>query len=604
MNRSRIPARLLGATLGFALLPGIAGIAGATPATMATPFTNVAAQFVAESEARDPLFADQLGVHRYDGRLDDYSAAGHRARIAWLRGWRERVAAFRATRLDDEADEHALLDTIDLELFDDTALAPWHRDPTMYANVLGNAVYSLTGRTFAPLEVRLRNVAARLAYVPAVAAAARANLERPTRSATLQAIDAMSGTLALYAGLPKLAQRATPTTRAALRHRLPAALASLRAFSTYLRVTLLPRSDANPRVGATVYDRELALANGTDRTRDQLVAAAQADFATNRAEMLRLALPFDRQYFPAAVADETKPDAVDVVVRRVLDKLAEDHPARAEIFGVARADVDAAQTFLGTHPVVVPPTPSTLHVVPTPAFMAGFAGASLDAAGPFSPLGESFFYIDTIPSAWSAARVASYLRDFNTYELKMLAMHEAMPGHYVQLRYNAMVPSLVRRAFENGAFVEGWAVYTEGMMLDAGYGDRDPRLRLFQLKWRLREEANTLIDVAFHTGDLSEAGCHDLLERQAYQEKSEAQTKWHRLQLSHVQLTSYFVGLDAIRRAETAERARLGSAFDVASFNAALLAMGSVEPRYIAPLMASAHPGTPVSAPADQRTRR
>lgn len=186
----------------------------------------------------------------------------------------------------------------------------------------------------------------------------------------------------------------------------------------------------------------------------------------------------------------------------------------------------------------------------------------------------------------------------------MLAMHEAMPGHYVQLRYNAMVPSLVRRAFENGAFVEGWAVYTEGMMLDAGYGDRDPRLRLFQLKWRLREEANTLIDVAFHTGDLSEAGCHDLLERQAYQEKSEAQTKWHRLQLSHVQLTSYFVGLDAIRRAETAERARLGSAFDVASFNAALLAMGSVEPRYIAPLMASAHPGTPVSAPADQRTRR
>jgi uncharacterized protein (DUF885 family) len=259
------------------------------------------------------------------------------------------------------------------------------------------------------------------------------------------------------------------------------------------------------------------------------------------------------------------------------------------------------------------PSPSSLHVVPTPDFMAGFSGASMDPAGPFTPLAGSYYYIDKIPKSWPAARVDSYLRDFNDYEMKLLSIHEAVPGHYVQFRYNAGVPSIVRRAIGNGSFEEGWAVYGEGMMIDAGYDHGDPRLHLFQLKWRLREEANTIIDAAFHTGDLSEGRCRDLLERQAYQERSEAETKWHRLQLSHDQLTSYYVGLSAIRHAEAAERTRLGDAFSVEAFNAALLRMGSVEPRYIAPLLAeydhevtpavrTAQPGPEPSAPASDST--
>jgi hypothetical protein len=315
--------------------------------------------------------------------------------------------------------------------------------------------------------------------------------------------------------------------------------------------------------------------------------------------MLQLALPYDRKFFPGRTADETKPNAEDVVVRRVLDRLAQDHPTRDTVFSTAKGDVAASEAFLDAHPVVVLPRPATLRVVPTPDFMAGFSGASLDPAGPFTPLAGSYYYIDKIPKTWTAARVDSYLRDFNNYEMKILSIHEAVPGHYVQFRYNAMVPSIVRRALANGAFVEGWAVYGEGMMLDAGYGGNDPRMRLFQLKWRLREEANTIIDAAFHTGDLNEGRCRDLLERQAYQETSEAETKWHRLQLSHDQLTSYFVGLSAIRAAEASERARLGPAFDLASFNAALLAMGSVEPRYVAKLLSEYEPSpTPSASPA------
>jgi hypothetical protein len=302
--------------------------------------------------------------------------------------------------------------------------------------------------------------------------------------------------------------------------------------------------------------------------------------------MLQLAIPFDRRFFPNKIADETQPNAEDIVTRRVLDRLANAHPSRNEIFASAKGDLDRTIAFLTADPVVALPSPSTLSVVPTPDFLAGFSGASFDPPGPYSPLGQSYFFIDKIPPSWSTGRVSSYLRDFNNYELQMLSIHEAIPGHYVQFRYGSKVPSLVRRVFSNGSYVEGWAVYGEGMILDAGYRANDPAMRLFQLKWRLREETNTLIDAAYHTGDLTLARCEDLLERQAYQERSQALTKWHRIQLSHDQLTSYFVGLDAIRKAQAADRERFATAYETADFNRRLLALGGVEPRFIAPLLA------------------
>jgi hypothetical protein len=543
------------------------------------PLAALAEKFVAESELRDPLFADGIGVHTYDDRLADYSAGGQHERIAWLTSSRARIAAVAAGLTDQlsQADAQALLDTIDLELFEDRTLQPWQTDPSIYTDSIGNAVYLITSRTYAPEAERLRHVATRLKLIPALAAAAKANLTRPTRAAALQAIDANAGNIEMYAELPKTRE---------IRANLPAALAALRSFQSFLKGPLLARADRSPRVGATVYDRELQLAEGTDVTRAELVARARRDFDATRERMLQLALPLDREMFPDAVSDETKPNAIDVVVPRVLEKLADDHPTRDAVFATAKADVAAAEDFLTAHPVVVLPEPSTLSVVPTPPFLAGFAGASFDGPGPFAPLAESFYLIDEIPKAWTDAQVRSYLRDFNSYEMKMLSMHEAVPGHYVQFRYNNATPSLVRRVFGNGSYVEGWAVYTEGMMLDSGYGGDDPKLRLFQLKWRLREQSNTLIDAGFHAGGMTKADIEDLLVRQAFQNQAQFSNKWHRLQISHNQLSSYYVGLDTITRAREAVRAKLGSAYDLAAFNQALLRIGSVEPRYIAPLVA------------------
>ncbi len=590
-TRSRSTCSRSTQSIVLTLILTIAAFPAAIHADTQPNFERLAAQFVRESQQRDPLVADSWGIHVYDNRLDDYSAAGHAKRIAWLEGWHARLSALPADSLtlDERADERELDDTIELELFEDRTLAPAHNDPTFYTNVIGEAMYTLTGRHYAPPAVRLAHVAPRLARIPALVRAAEAMLDRPTRVATLQAIDDNAGNIDLYTGLTTEARSAPTATRAAIAAHLPAALASLREFSTYLKTRLLPRSDRSARVGKAIFDRELSLANGTDESGDDLVAEALAAFKADRAEMLRLAIPFDQRFFSGQTADETAPNAEDIVVRRVLDRLAQNHPTRDGIFAAANGNVERLEAFLTAHPVVALPEPPTLHVKATPDFMAGFSGASMEGPGPFAPLAETYFYIDKIPKAWSNARVASYLRDFNTYELQMLTIHEAIPGHYVQFRYGARVPSIVRRLFSNGSYVEGWAVYGEGMILDAGYGEDDPALRLFQLKWRLREETNTIIDSAFHTGDLTQARCEDLLERQAFQERSQALGKWHRLQLSHDQLTTYFVGLEAIRKAQAAERARLGANFDVADFNRRLLAMGGVEPSYIGTLLAPAN---------------
>jgi uncharacterized protein DUF885 len=551
-------------------------------------YASAVRQYLVESEARDPLFADSIGIHTQDDRLPDYSAAGLARDAAWRARWRSRFATLDPSTLtaDDAADRRTLLDGIDAQQFEDATLRPAQTDPTIYVGAIGDAAYQLTSREYAPLDERMRHVAARMRIIPAIVKAAEANLTRPPSVFTELAVAQNAGNIDFFEhDVAHMAASASPTTRMAISKAMPSLLASLRDLQAFLSGPLLKRSTGDPRVGANVFDRELQLVDGTDTPRAVLVERARSAFAQTRREMFALAKPLDEKMFPGRVHRETGEQLIDAVVGEVLEKLADDHPDRDHVFTTAKADVAGLMAFLRANPIVVLPTPDTLQVVPTPSFKAGVAGAGLDPAGPFTPLASSFYYIDRIPPSWSPQQVTSYLRDYNNYEMQMLSLHEAVPGHYVQFRYNALVPSLVRRVFSNGSFVEGWAVYTEGVMLDAGYGAHDPRLKLFQLKWRLREYANAIIDAEYHTAGLTRAECLDLLERKAFQDSAQSVNKWHRLEVSHDQLSSYFVGLDAIQQARKAQMGASGAQFDLAAFNARLLAMGSVEPRAIPVLL-------------------
>ncbi len=440
-----------------------------TPAAAADArFEALARRYTGEFAQRDPLFADGIGIHAFDDALPDYSAPALAERRRWQESWKAQIAAVDATLLSPgaNADRTGLLDAIELELYEDGTIDPWSTNPGLYVDALGNAVYALTSRRYAPADERYRHVAARLPLVPAFVDAAIANLKRPAQVVTQFAVDDNAGNVDMYRDLSTTDGDASPETRALIAARAPAAVAALQRFQKFLAGPLLARSDGNPRVGAAVYDRELVLSAGTDASRADLLRRARAAMSAARAEMLRLALPLDAQYFPNGSRDGTGDALIDGVVGRVLNRLAGDHPQRDQVFATARADLASVEGFLTAHPVVVLPVPDTLSVVPTPAFMAGFSGASADPAGTFTPLAESYYYIDEIPKSWSRERVDSYLRENNDYEMKMLTMHEAVPGHYVEFRYNNQLPSIVRRVFGNGSFVEGWAVWGEGMMLE------------------------------------------------------------------------------------------------------------------------------------------
>jgi hypothetical protein len=574
---ARFPALIAAFCACAALLP-------ARGVTESAPFAALVEQYLTESEQRDPLFADSIGIHTYDDRLPDLSPQGQQATYAWETQWRARFAAVDESTLNlgERADRSTLIDGIDADLLEAKTVRPYATDPSIYTGAIGDAVYQLTSRQYAPLDQRLRAVASRLVLVPSLARAAEASLSHPTRVSADLAVQQNQGNIDLYQhDLPALAKSASPETQALIQKNLPAALASLKDLQTFLSGPLLAQADGNPRVGAAVFDAELRLVDGTDTPRDVLVARAKANFESTRKQMLDLAWPLYRTLIGSPPANRysiNEEILIDTIVGPVLDKLASHHAARDQVFAAAKTDVAGLMAFLRADPVVPLPDPDTLHVAPTPEFQAGVAGAGLDSPGPFTPLAGSYYYIDQIPSAWTPARVESYLREYNDYEMQILSLHEAVPGHYVQFRYNALTPSLVRRVWPNGSFVEGWAVYTEGMMLDAGYGNGDPALRLFQLKWRLREYANAIIDAEYHAGTLTKEECSQQL-REAFQEDSEIEIKWHRLQLSHDQLSSYFVGLDAI------EQARHSYTGGVAQFNRALLDMGSVEPRFIGTLM-------------------
>jgi hypothetical protein len=572
----------------------IVAIALSSPAGAAldqhAAFAGDVSAYLAQSEVRDPLFADSIGIHTQDDRLPDYSPAALAGDDTWSAKWRARFAAFDPSSLsaDDAADRQAVLDAIDLSSSEEGALHPYQTDPTIYVGVIGDAAYQLTSREFAPLDVRMRHVAARMLLIPAIVKDAETNLKRPPNVYTQLAIGQNLGNIDFYThDVGTMAKKASPAAWAAYAKALPHVVASLQDLQHFLSGPLLERSDGNPRVGAAVFDRDLQLQDGTDTPPAVLLARAKSELEGTRERMLALALPLDKKLFSGRVHSEKGDALIDAVVGEVLDKLADDHPDRTHVFATAKADVAKLMAFLQRDPVVPLPVPDTLHVVPTPAFMAGVAGAGLDPAGPFTPLAGSYYYIDNIPASWSAAQVDSYLRDFNDYEMQMLSLHEAVPGHYVQFRYNAEVPSVVRRVWPNGSFVEGWAVYTEGMMVDSGFGGGDPRLRLFQLKWRLREYSNAIIDSEYHTGTLTHDQCVAFLMGDAFQDKAQAETKWHRLEVSHDQLSSYFVGLDAITQEQLAEKRRLGAKFDIAEFNARLLKMGSVEPRFVSKLLSS-----------------
>jgi uncharacterized protein (DUF885 family) len=531
----------------------------------------IAAQALESRLARDPVEATYLGDHRRDGELPDPSSDAARARAAELRA---ELAALDALAPEPDVDatvDAAMLRTAlaaELLELDEIGEAEWN--PMLYNP--GAGIHALVSRDFAPLPERLDAVARRLTAVPEYLAAAREGLGVPSRVHLDTALAQLDGTIGVIDGeLPPghpAIDAAAPRARQAIREH---------------QVWLAARADhavRDPRLGETLFRAKLALTLDTAFDPLDLLARAEADLAQVSAEMTELA---------GRMAGTSSPDAG--TVRAVLDELAADAPDDATILQLCRDAMSTATSFVRGHDLVTV-YDDPVEVVEMPEMDRGVAVAYCRESGPLeTAVLPTEYAVSPTPADWTREQVASFYREYNHHMVHNLTVHEAMPGHALQLmhsnRYRAGTP--IRMVWASGSFIEGWAVYAEAVMAGQRYlADVSDRaadaVRMQQLKMALRSILNTIMDVSFHCGDLDEAGALDLMMRRGYQEQGEATGKWRRVQLTSTQLCTYYVGsVEVAAVAKDLSAARPD--WSQRQLHDAMLAHGSPSPRHLRTLL-------------------
>jgi uncharacterized protein (DUF885 family) len=506
-------------------------------------FVRLAGEYLDDLAERHPDVATSLGDHRFDDRLPDRSAAALADERRALDGWAARLDALDAGALSAEhrVDAAMMADSVARRVFELDELAEPAWNPLL-ANP-GRAIYHLLARDFAPLPDRLASVAGRLAEVPRVLAEARRQLGPMPRVHIETAIGQFDGTIALVSKQIDAALSAEPGCEPQLTKVRPAALDALAEHRGWLSARLAgaapgPDGDRDPRIGPVRFARKLSLTLGAAADADAILARALADLDRVSEQIAELS---------ASIVGSASPQSSSAVVRQVLDRLADDVPDDASILGFCR-DALATQIDFVTDRRLVSVYDDPIEVIAMPEIDQGVAVAYCDSPGPLEPAPlPTFIAVSPTPADWPPQRVASFYREYNRHMVHNLMVHEAMPGHYLQLQHSRRFTgsrTAIRAALRSGSFVEGWAVYAEQIMAEQGYpGDGDPReVRMQQLKMQLRTIINAILDARIHAQGMTEAEAMALMTRRGYQEEGEAAGKWRRALLTSAQLSTYYVG--------------------------------------------------------------
>jgi uncharacterized protein (DUF885 family) len=563
--------------------------------------------------AANPVAATQSGVHAHDARWPDLSPAGmaaDRRRVQDALALLAQVSSGQSPEpsADESIDAAVLRAELELQVFTDEVEKPYRRNPLAYTSLIGAGLEELILREFAPLARRADDLAARIEALPALCQQAVENLVAGDTHgpAARVAVGRLDGLVSLLEEeIPKRIAAAAPQAQRA-RAATPAAVAAIRKLQAHVRDRLLPAAGEKWRLGADAFARKLGLTLQSDIPADELVRLARAEHERVRAHMVVVAGELAPALFSTAELGRARrgPDPDTALVRAVLDRLAQVHSAPEALRDDAEAKLETLTEVVREKKIVSVDAGEVLQVIWTPPHKRGVAVAGLENPGPLEPQPEglaSFYLVQPVPADWPAARQQSMLREYNDFMLEILSIHEAIPGHFVQLYHSRRNPSKVRRVLPNGPFVEGWAVYTEKVMVDAGFAGtlptrppprlparlervmREPALRhkaiaLHGLKFYLRAVANAILDHAIQAGDMNEEQAVELMVARSYQEEGEARLKWVRAQVSSTQLSTYFAGAQAwFRLREQAEKRaqETGVPFDMLAFHDAVLSHGA-----------------------------
>jgi uncharacterized protein (DUF885 family) len=548
-------------------------------------FEKIAKDYVEGFLSSHPEYATELGDHRFDGQLTDFSAATRNRQLARAKHFRESLKAF-----DDfsqltganQVDVRILRDNIDNEIFKLEELKEADWNPLVYNQSLANSLYLLVARDFDSPEKRVPNLRKRMEAIPRVIDQAKANLQHPPRVHTETAIEQTQGAISLMReGLSPVLDR-VPQMKRELAPLQEKTAKALEDYKKWLQNDLLPRSDGDFRIGPDKFRKKLRFALASDLSMEEIMKRAQVDLQQTQEAIYETARPLFKKYFPEA--DEKTLGDKKRVTAAVLNQLAEQHPDDNTIVSYGQKIVGEATDFVKSHNLVtVPNTP--LDVIVMPEFKRGQAIAYCDASGPLEKNPKTFFAVAPTPNDWSKERKESFFREYNNYMIRDLTVHEAMPGHYLQLSHanEFHAPTLVRAIFQSGSFIEGWAVYCEQTMAEQGYGGHEVKMQ--QLKMRLRAIANAILDQSIHAGGMTEQQAMDLMMKETFQQEGEAVAKWKRARLTSAQLSTYFVGVSEHLDLREAAKKKLGNEFNLKKYNDQVISFGSPPVKYVRELL-------------------
>lgn len=552
-------------------------------------FDRIAQGWLDESIRLSPPYATALGDHRHDDQVGDLGPGSWHARSMLARQALDQLGAIDRSTLSRERQvDAALLDnSLRGDIWTHDVLQAWAWDPLVHNEYAGSALFSLIAREFAPLPERLRSATARMEAFPALLAGTRDALQ-PARVPAIHA-QTVSGQNRGLASLVDMVLAEDGALDGDERRRLNEAgrIAKLgiEAHQQWIDTVLVPGAQGDFRLGAELFDAKLAFALNSPLSRAEIKEQGQAEMARVRDEMYQIAGQVLRGRDGAPEAPRRPSDEQrQAVIAAAMELVYADRPSRNGLVEAAEAMLASATDFVRERGLVTVPD-EPVRIVLTPEFQRGVAVAYCDSPGPLDREQPTFYKISPIPDGWTDEQAESFLREYNTRALEGVTVHEAMPGHYLQIAHSNRYPSVVRAVLASGPFVEGWACYAQDVMVEAGHLDGDPLYRLANLKFLLRVIANALLDIGVHVDGMERDEAMRMMTQDAFQQESEAAGKWIRAQLSSAQLPTYFVGWRehwALRR-EMQEPE--GESFDMKAYHDELLSFGSPPVRYARALM-------------------
>jgi len=534
----------------------------AAPNSAPTNFDKLVDHYFDEFYRYHPSQATSEGFHQYDAQFEDYSLAANAAEIRSLEGLLTECEHFPAGSLSPEtaADRELVIHKIRARLLDLEKIRFWEKNPDKYSSDLASSVFGIMSRSFAPAEVRLKSVIAREKLMPNALAQARRNLRNPPRVFTEVATEQLPGIIGFFNNdVPAAFQKVTDRNLLEEFYASnQAVIDALNEYQTFLKDNLLPRSNGDFRLGAENYRAKLSYDEMVETPLDKLLEIGYQNLRQNQQSFRETAAKIDATRTP----------------QQILEELEKDHPPAGALLQTFRDVLDGLRQFIATNRIATIPPAGPPVVEETPPFDRALTTASMDSPGAYEQVAKEAFFNVTLPEpGWSAERVEQHMEAFNRGTVISTAVHEVYPGHYTQFLWVQKAPSKVRKLIGANSNSEGWAHYTEQMMLDEGHGSGDLKLRLGQLQDALLRNARYIVGIEMHTGRMSFAQAVDFFVKEGYQTRAIAEEETKRGTSDSTYLYYTLGKLEIMKLREDYRKLR-GAQFQLLEFHDRFLAQG------------------------------